>query len=88
MSKKGLLRGLTSVMAMITALAIGGSAAALTNAPVINQYMHFATSKLVLKEGIEDRNHDGVVDENDVDKPQYFTSDFAKDVNNPTEEDL
>ncbi len=88
MSKKGLLRGLTSVMAMITALAIGGSMAALQNAPVINTFLNVPTSKLVLKEGIEDRNHDGVVDENDVDKPQYFTSDFAKDVNNPTEEEI
>ncbi|MBR1813046.1 MAG: glycoside hydrolase family 3 C-terminal domain-containing protein [Lachnospiraceae bacterium] len=88
MKKKSVLRGLTSVTAMIAAIALGASVAAVNNAPVINEKLGFATSKLVLKEGVTDANGDGVIDENDVEKPQYFKSDFAKDVNNVTEEEL
>lgn len=88
MRKSNLLRGLTSATAMVAALTVGASTAAITNAPVINTFLNAPTSKLVLKDGIEDTNKDGVVDENDVDKPQYFKSDFAQDANNPTEEEI
>ena len=88
MKNKNFLRGLTSVTAFIAAIALGASIAAVSNAPVINEKLGFATSKLVLKDGVADKNGDGVIDENDVDKPQYFTSEFAKDVNNVTEAEM
>ena len=88
MKKKNVLRGLTSIVAMIAAIALGASVAAVANAPVINTFLNVPTSKLVLKEGIQDKNNDGIIDENDAEKPQYFKSDFAKDVNNPTEEEI
>lgn len=87
MKKKNILRGFTSVVAMFAAISIGASMAAYSNAPVINSYLHFDTNKLVLKDGLTDSNGDGVVNELDVEKPIYIASDFAKDVNNVTEEE-
>ena len=88
MKKANILRGLTSVTAMISAIALGGSMAAISNAPIINSYLNIETSQLVLKDGLTDTNGDGVIDELDVDLPVYFTSDFAADPNNPTEEEI
>lgn len=88
MKKANILRGLTSLTAMIAAIALGGSMAAVSNAPIINTFMHIETSRLELKDGVTDTNGDGVIDEKDIDKPQYFTSDFAADVNNVTEEEV
>lgn len=88
MKKANILRGLTSAVAMISAIALGGSMAAVSNAPIINTFLGIDTSELVLKDGLTDANGDGVIDENDVDRPQYFKSDFAADVNNPTEEEI
>lgn len=78
--KSNLFRGLTSVVAFVEAVALGLSFAAFDNAAVINNALHVSTSKLVLKEGVQS--------EADVEKPQYFLSDFAEDVNNPTEEEI
>lgn len=80
MKKNNLLRGFTSVVAFVEAVALGLSFAAFDNAAVINNALGVSTSKLVLKDGIES--------EADVEKPQYFTSDFAQDVNNPTEAEI
>lgn len=88
MKKKNLLRGLTSVVAMLAAIALGGSLAAISNAPIINTFLNIETSKLVLRDDVSDTNGDGVIDENDVELPQYYKSDFADDVNNVTEEEM
>ncbi len=88
MKKKNLLRGLTSVVAMLAAIVLGASLSAYAHAPFINTFLNASTSQRVLKPGIQDTNKDGVIDEKDVEKPQYFKSDFAKDVNNITEEEL
>ena len=80
MKKNKVLRGVTSVVALVEAVALGFSFAAFDNAAVINNALGVSTSKLVLKDGVES--------EADVEKPQYYTSDFAEDVNNPTEEEI
>ncbi len=85
--KKNILRGLTSLTALIAAIVLGFSIAAVNNAPVINEKLGFETNKLVLKQGLKDINGDGVIDGEDVEKPAYFLSDFAKDVNNVTDEE-
>lgn len=80
MKNKNLLRGFTSVVALLEAVTLGMSFAAFDNAATINNALKVSTSKMVLKEGI--------ASEEDVEKPQYFKSDFAADVNNPTEEEI
>ena len=80
MKKNKVLRGVTSVVAVVEAGSLGFSFAAFANAAVINSARGVSTSKLVLKDGVES--------EADVEKPQYYTSDFAEDVNNPTEEEI
>ena len=87
MKKKNFLRGLTSLTALIAAIVLGFSIAAVDNAPVINEKLGFETNKLVLKQGLKDTNGDGVIDAQDVEQPTYFRSDFAKDVNNVTDEE-
>lgn len=79
MKKKNLFRGLTAVATCVECIALGFSIAAFTFAPVINNFLGVQTSKLVLKEGI--------TSEEEVEKPQYFKSDFAKDINNVTPEE-
>ena len=66
MKKKNFLRGLTSLTALIAAIVLGFSIAAVDNAPVINEKLGFETNKLVLKQGLKDTNGDGVIDARDV----------------------
>ena len=76
MKKENLLRGLTAVVAFIECIALGFSIAAFQFAPFINTFLGVSTSKLVPKE------------EGEVEIPTYFESDYAADVNNPTEEEI
>lgn len=77
MKKQKVFRGLTSVCALLSSVILGASMAAYAHAPFINIFLNAETSKLVLKEGI--------TSEDQVEKPQYFKSKFAKDINNITE---
>ena len=79
MRKSNLFRGLTSIVILIECIILGLSVALFQYAPFINLALGVETSKLVLK--------DGVTSEEDVEKPQYFKSKFAKDVNNVTDEE-
>ncbi len=88
MKKKNLFRGLTSALALITCIVLGFSIAAFNSAPVINNFLGISTNRLVLRSGLKDINGDGKIDENDVEKPQYFTSKYAADINNVTEAEL
>ena len=76
MKKELIFRGLTAVIAFIECIALGFSIAAFQFAPVINTFLGVSTSKLVPKE------------EGEVEIPTYFESDYAADVNNPTEEEI
>ncbi len=80
MKKKTLFRGLASIVIFLECLVLGFSIAAFQYAPVVNNALNTPTSKLVLK--------DGITSEDEVEKPQYYKSKFAKDVNNVTEEEL
>lgn len=80
MNKSNLFRGLTCVILFVLGLVIGFSIVAFSHATVINDFFDVSTSKLVLKEG--------VTSEEDVEKPQYFKSEFAKDINNVTGDEL
>lgn len=80
MNKSNLFRGLTCVILFVLCLVIGFSIAAFSHAGVLNNFFDVSTSKLVLKEG--------VTSEEDVEKPQYFKSEFAQDINNVTDEEM
>ncbi len=87
MKKTNLLRGLTSILIFFECIVLGLSIVLFQYAPFINIALGTTTSKLVLKEDLTDTNGDGKVDEKDVEKPEYFKSDYAKDVNNITAEE-
>lgn len=87
MKKSILFRGITSVIIFVECLVLGLSIVLFQYAPYINIALGLETSKLVLKEDLTDTNGDGKIDENDVEKPQYFKSDYAKDTNNITDEE-
>ncbi|MBO4989757.1 MAG: glycoside hydrolase family 3 C-terminal domain-containing protein [Clostridia bacterium] len=80
MKKSNLYRGLTSAAAFVECLVLGFSIAAFDNSAVVNNALDLSTSKLVLK--------DGITSEDEVEKPQYFKSKFAADINNPTEAEI
>ncbi len=87
MKKARLFRGLAAIVIFIECLFLGLTITLFQYAPYINIALNIQTSKLVLQEGLEDTNGDGKIDDNDVDKPQYFKSDYAEDVNNITDEE-
>ena len=80
MKRSRIFRGVTSVLLLIECVILGLTIAMFSFASFINIALGVETSKLVLK--------DGVTSEEDVEKPQYFKSKFAKDINNPTEEEI
>lgn len=80
MKKSNLYRGLTSTAAFVQCLVLGFSIAAFNHDAIVNNALGIATSKLVLK--------DDITSEDQIEKPQYFKSQFALDVNNPTEEEI
>ena len=80
MKRSRVFRGVTSVLLLIECVILGLTIAMFSFASFINIALGVETSKLVLK--------DGVTSEEDVEKPQYFKSKFAKDINNPTEEEI
>lgn len=87
MKKRNLFRGLAAILVFLECLILCVTTIMFQFAPYINIALNLSTSKLVLKEGLEDVNGDGKVDDNDVEKPQYFKSKYAKDVNNVTAEE-
>jgi len=77
MKKRNLFRGLASILVFLECLILCITIIMYQYAPYINIALNISTSKLVLKEGNEE----------DIEKPQYFKSDFAKDINNVTDEE-